>query len=111
MTLSPSCLRDTNACSVSNFCHPHSIYLGGTEPAVLALESVHLCIKGVEVLVAEQVVIHQIELATGVVERVAVARTGEVHPPVILSIKVSRVHLLGVSKLVAFEIQIGLTPQ
>lgn len=75
---------------------------------VLAFQVVHGAIEPVEELVAEEVVINEVELATGVGKRVAVSLTREVHPPApsVLSASTS---LLWVAKLVALEVEVGLT--
>ena len=66
------------------------------QPAILLLGPLHLAVKVVQEVVAEDLVIDKVELAAGVVEAVAVALTREVKP-------------FGVSKLVSFEVEVSLT--
>lgn len=81
--------------------------LRGAQPTVLALQVVHGAVKLVKELVAEEVVINEVELATSMGERVAVALTREVHPPV-SSDSLYVIHLLGMAELVALEVEVGL---
>lgn len=77
---------------------------------VLALQVVHGAIKRIEELVTQEIIVHEIELATGVGKGVAVALTREVHPPACQLLDLVRASdVLGVSKLVAFEVEIGFT--
>lgn len=57
-----------------------TIYLGRAEPLMFALENIHLGVEGIEVFVAKHLVVDQVELASRVIEGVAVALTGEIHP-------------------------------
>lgn len=66
------------------------------QPAILLLGPLHLAVKVVQEVVAEDLVIDKVELAASVVEAVAVALTREVKP-------------FGVSKLVSFEVEVSLT--
>jgi hypothetical protein len=90
--------------------------LWGTEPLVLALELVHDLVKLVEILVAEEVVVNEVELTTGVRKGVAIALTGEIHPPGKDGVSRLFAHVkyqdaLGVTELVAFKVQVRLTAQ
>lgn len=64
------------------------------QPAILFLGPLHLAVKLVEELVAEEVVVCEVELAAGIVEAVAVAFTGKVEP-------------LWVAKLIALKVQVA----
>lgn len=57
-----------------------STHLGRAQPLVLVLAPVHGDIKLVQVLVSQQWVVDQVELTSGMGERVAVAFSWEVHP-------------------------------
>lgn len=72
--------------------------LRGMEPTVSLLALVHVPIKVVEELVTEQVIVSEVQLPPSVPVRVVVPFPGEVQP-------------LGVAKLVAFKVEIPLTPE
>lgn len=56
------------------------VCLRGMQPAILGFGQVHGTVKVVEVLVPEETVLSQVELATSIPERVAVALAREVEP-------------------------------
>ena len=66
------------------------------EPVLLLLQCMHSTIKVVEVLVAQQLIVRKIELATGVVVGIIVSSAREVKP-------------LGMSEFVANKVQVSLS--
>ncbi|KAI3492991.1 hypothetical protein L1887_42366 [Cichorium endivia] len=74
------------------------VRLRARKPLVLALGIVHGGVECVQVLVPEQAVVNEVELATRVVERVAVALAREVEP-------------LGVTELVADKVEVALAAE
>jgi hypothetical protein len=56
------------------------VCLRGAEPLVLLVEVLHGGIKLVQHFVTQEVVVDEVELPPGVVERVVVSSTGEVEP-------------------------------
>lgn len=56
------------------------IHLRRLQPPVLGLEVVHLGVKVVEVPVPKELVLRQVELTAGIVERVIVSGTGKIEP-------------------------------
>lgn len=74
------------------------VTLGRVEPAKPVLDVLHARVEPGQLAIPEQVVVDEVELAAGVVERVAVALAREVKP-------------LRVAELVAFEVEITLTAE
>lgn len=74
------------------------VCLGSSQPAKLGFAVVHEAVKLVQELVAQEMVLGKVELSSGVPEGVVVAFAGEVEP-------------LGVTKLVAFEVEVAFTSQ
>jgi hypothetical protein len=60
--------------------HRRRTHLRGAQPLVLVLAPVHGDIELVQVLVSQQWVVDQVELTSGMGERVAVAFSWEIHP-------------------------------
>lgn len=93
------------------------VSLRSAQPLVLGLEVVHRLVKVVEVPVSEELVVDEVELTTGVHERVAVAFSGEVHPPaqrfgkLLLIRNRDAADSLGVSELVSFKVQVPFTSE
>ena len=85
-------------------------YLRSFEPLVLVFQPVHGNVKVVQIPVSEQLVVDEIELPSGMCKRIAIAFSREIHPSSVSDTTV-RVHLLWMSELVTFEIQVSLTSQ
>lgn len=68
------------------------------EPSVLGLGVVHLPVKVVEELVAQQMVFREVELSSSIPEGVVVSLSGEVKP-------------LRMAKLITFKVEVTLTSQ
>jgi hypothetical protein len=86
------------------------------EPSVLGFQVVHGLVEIVEVLVAKVLVVEDVPLTTGVMERVVVTFSGEVQPLYkiisagIIQSKTARKYLR-VTELVAFEVQVAFATQ
>lgn len=80
------------------FMFERDMCLGSVQPAVLLLSPIHCPVKIVQKTVSEELVPREVELATGVHERVSIPLTGEIEP-------------LRVSKLVTLEVKIALSAQ
>jgi len=93
----------------------HLVYLRRFKPPIFSSKMVHFPVEIIKVFVTQIIIINDIPLPSGVMERISVPLAGEVKPLVGSSDKIPEIQIcslyLRMAKFIAFEIEIAFSAE